>query len=104
MPGKKEYPASDWRNLMMTEPERSPLARFMIVMVCLALAGSIAAGVLSVWLHEPAPPQNSSCWDAARKETEQCNKACDSKTGNDQFWCKRSCGWIIENWCGFIHQ
>jgi hypothetical protein len=89
---------------MTTEPERSPLARFMIVMVCLALAGSIAAGVLSVWLHEPAPPQNSSCWDEARKEVEKCNRGCDSMTGDDQRVCRIKCGWIPDNWCGFIHQ
>ena len=56
--------------------ERSPLARLVVFMVCLSIAGSIVAGVYTyaAGLQQPAVPtndcdrQNNYCWASA------CNK------------------------------
>ena len=61
----------------MTVPQcaSSPLARLVLFMICLAIAGSIIAGVhyIAIDSHKPQAPSNAySCYDSCNDYYNQC--------------------------------
>ena len=78
--------SSGWYTYM-TESTRSPLARLVLFMVCLSVAGSIVAGVhyYAVDLPEQqslqAPTNTYDCWDECNIQYDACMSSCWGITG-----------------------
>lgn len=66
----------------MAESTRSPLARLVVFMVCLSIAGSIVAGVHYYAVDLPqqqslqAPTNAYDCWDVCNIQWDACSALC----------------------------
>jgi hypothetical protein len=88
----------------MAESQKSPLARLVLFIVCLSIAGSIIAGVYYFAIGLPQQntlqaPENSACADTCRIQFNACAGAC----GDNQL-CRGLCNEVYlscaKNTCG----
>jgi hypothetical protein len=82
-----------------TPQEKAPLARLIIFIVCLALAGSVAAGIYYLAIDLPGQdsakvPQNSVNPDeVCQAQRQACYEGCNSLFNpSDRFECLHACG------------
>ena len=88
----------------MTEPRPTgtPLARLVLFMVCLSIAGSFIAGAHYTMVDLPAqksmqaPTNTGSCMDACHAEQINCRANC----GPDRPLCLWGCNMLCDDWCG----
>ncbi|MFA5268747.1 MAG: hypothetical protein WC379_12325 [Methanoregula sp.] len=85
---------------------RSPLARLVLMMVCLSIAGTFVAGVHYVAVDLPQQnavqvPENlfvsgSSC--ACDQDLASCRSTCTGGMFNDDYYCEMEC-WVTYRAC-----
>jgi hypothetical protein len=80
----------------MSELEKSPLVRLVLVIFCLAIAGSIIAGVHYYAVDLPQqqsiqPPSNKICASDLCRFCDACSRACWAKTPFEWNACFDEC-------------
>lgn len=84
----------------MSQSTQSPLGRFVLFCVCLAIAGGILAGAHYLAIDQPhqaalRPPTNhfydAGCWATYQAAVTECYRKCDKSDGETDYDCYWPC-------------